>query len=230
MRGLRPGHARPRRRRLRRGPMRCRERPITSLRRGRRACDVAFITNNASRPPEHGGGAPDRARRAGEGRGRGDLGAGGLPAAARAARGRARRWLCWAGPGSRWRCGRRAWSRCAVDDSGAQALVTGYGPDVLWRDVMRAAVRVRDGLSWVASNTDYTIPTAYGVAPGHGMLVQSLSAFSGVAAGGGRQAGPTAARRDRPAGGRRAPADGGRPAGHRHRGRHERRASTRCWC
>jgi hypothetical protein len=42
-------------------------------------------------------------------------------------------------------------------------------------------VRVRDGLWWVASNTDYTIPTAYGVAPGHGMLVQSLSSFSGVA-------------------------------------------------
>ncbi|HWM73652.1 MAG TPA: HAD-IIA family hydrolase [Nocardioides sp.] len=68
----------------------------------------------------------------------------------------------------------------AVGDATAQALVTGYGPDVLWRDVMRAAVRVGDGLWWVASNTDYTIPTAYGVAPGHGMLVQSLSTFSGV--------------------------------------------------
>ncbi len=29
----------------------------------------------------------------------------------------------------------------AVGDSTAQALVSGYGPDVLWRDVMRAAVR-----------------------------------------------------------------------------------------
>ncbi len=67
-----------------------------------------------------------------------------------------------------------------VDDPEAQALVSGYGPDVLWRDVMRAAVRIRDGLWWVASNTDYTIPTAYGVAPGHGMQVQSLTAFSGV--------------------------------------------------
>jgi ribonucleotide monophosphatase NagD (HAD superfamily) len=67
-----------------------------------------------------------------------------------------------------------------VDDASARALVTGYGPDVLWRDVMRAAVRVREGLWWVASNTDYTIPTAYGVAPGHGMLVQALSTFTGV--------------------------------------------------
>jgi len=68
----------------------------------------------------------------------------------------------------------------SVEDDGAAALVSGYGPDVLWRDVMRAAVRVRDGLWWVASNTDDTIPTAYGLAPGHGMLVQSLTAFSGV--------------------------------------------------
>ncbi len=67
-----------------------------------------------------------------------------------------------------------------VDDPTARALVSGYGPDVLWRDVMRAAVRIREGLWWVASNTDYTIPTAYGVAPGHGMQVQSLTAFSGV--------------------------------------------------
>jgi HAD superfamily hydrolase (TIGR01450 family) len=62
----------------------------------------------------------------------------------------------------------------------AVALVSGYGPDVLWRDVMRAAVLVRDGLPWVASNTDLTIPTPYGTAPGHGVLVGLLSEFSDV--------------------------------------------------
>ena len=45
---------------------------------------------------------------------------------------------------------------------------------------MRAAVRVRDGLWWVASNSDLTIPTAFGVAPGHGVLVETLRRFSGV--------------------------------------------------
>ena len=65
-------------------------------------------------------------------------------------------------------------------DEDAQALVSGYGPDVLWRDVMRAAVRVRDGLWWVASNTDSSIPTNYGVAPGHGVLVETVSRFAGV--------------------------------------------------
>jgi HAD superfamily hydrolase (TIGR01450 family) len=62
----------------------------------------------------------------------------------------------------------------------ADALVTGYGPDVPWRDVMRAAVRVRDGLWWVASNSDLTIPTPYGTAPGHGVLVDMLRRFTGV--------------------------------------------------
>ncbi|WP_316932289.1 HAD-IIA family hydrolase [Nocardioides marmotae] len=66
-----------------------------------------------------------------------------------------------------------------VEDE-ADALVTGYGPDVLWRDIMRAAVRVREGLWWVASNTDLSIPTAYGAAPGHGVLVETVQRFSGV--------------------------------------------------
>lgn len=67
-----------------------------------------------------------------------------------------------------------------VDHEDAAALVSGYGPDVLWRDVMRAAVRVRDGLWWVASNTDGSIPTSYGVAPGHGVLVETVSRFAEV--------------------------------------------------
>lgn len=66
-----------------------------------------------------------------------------------------------------------------VEDEAA-ALVTGYGPDVAWRDIMRAAVRVREGLWWVASNTDLTIPTAFGAAPGHGVLVDMLQRFTGV--------------------------------------------------
>ena len=63
----------------------------------------------------------------------------------------------------------------------AAAVVTGYGPEVLWRDIMRAAVRVRDGLWWVASNRDLSIPTPYGTAPGHGVLVETIQRFSGVA-------------------------------------------------
>lgn len=66
-----------------------------------------------------------------------------------------------------------------VEDD-AEAIVTGYGPQVPWRDIMRACVRVRDGLWWVASNTDMTLPTPYGTAPGHGVLVETVRRFSGV--------------------------------------------------
>lgn len=66
-----------------------------------------------------------------------------------------------------------------VEDD-ADAVVTGYGPEVRWRHIMRASVRIRDGLWWVASNTDLTIPTAFGVAPGHGVLVETVRRFSGV--------------------------------------------------
>lgn len=66
------------------------------------------------------------------------------------------------------------------EPSTASALVSGYGPDVLWKDVMRAATLIRDGLPYVASNTDMSIPTDYGLAPGHGVLVKTLCDFAGV--------------------------------------------------
>ncbi len=59
------------------------------------------------------------------------------------------------------------------------SLVTGYGPDVVWSDIMRAANRIKDGLPWVATNTDMTLPVSYGVAPGHGAFVALLRDFSG---------------------------------------------------
>lgn len=67
-----------------------------------------------------------------------------------------------------------------VEPAEAAAIVSGYGPDVLWKDVMRAATLIRDGLPYVATNTDLTIPTSYGLAPGHGVLVRTLCDFAGV--------------------------------------------------
>lgn len=64
-------------------------------------------------------------------------------------------------------------------DPDVVAVVTGYGPDVVWKDLMRVAVRIRDGLPWVASNTDLTFPAAFGVAPGHGTQVEMLRRFAG---------------------------------------------------
>ena len=66
-----------------------------------------------------------------------------------------------------------------VEDD-ADAAVSGYGPDVPWRDIMRFATRVRDGLRWVASNTDGSLPTPAGPAPGHGVLVEMIARFAEV--------------------------------------------------
>lgn len=68
-----------------------------------------------------------------------------------------------------------------VADPHVVELVTGYGPDVVWSDIMQAAARVRDGLAWTATNTDATFPTPRGVLPGHGVLVKLISDFAGVA-------------------------------------------------
>ncbi|WP_245644655.1 HAD-IIA family hydrolase [Nocardioides jensenii] len=60
------------------------------------------------------------------------------------------------------------------------AVVTGYDPELPWRRLMQGAVLIRNGVPWVASNTDGTVPTEYGLGPGHGVQVKMLADFSGV--------------------------------------------------
>jgi glycerol 3-phosphatase-2 len=67
-----------------------------------------------------------------------------------------------------------------VDVDRAVAIVSGYAPEVRWKTIMLAAVRIRNGLPWVATNTDPTLPTGEGPAPGHGALVKMISGFAGV--------------------------------------------------
>jgi HAD superfamily hydrolase (TIGR01450 family) len=67
-----------------------------------------------------------------------------------------------------------------VGDDRAVAIVSGYAPEVRWRVIMQAGVVIRNGLPWTATNTDLTLPTGDGPAPGHGVLVEMLSRFAGV--------------------------------------------------
>lgn len=139
---------------------------------------LAFITNNAARTPDRVAGHLT------------ELGIAATPAdvvtSAQAAasmllatHGRGARVVCLGGPGLHTALAEAGLVPVGPEDD-AVAAVTGYGPDVLWGDIMRVAVRIRDGLPWVASNTDGTIPTQFGVAPGHGVLVGTISRFSGV--------------------------------------------------
>lgn len=59
------------------------------------------------------------------------------------------------------------------------AVVQGYHPDVGWRSLAEGTYAVNRGLPWVASNTDLTIPTPRGRAPGNGTLVQVVASATG---------------------------------------------------
>lgn len=54
------------------------------------------------------------------------------------------------------------------------AVLQGYGPDVTAAQLAEAAFAVRGGATWVATNTDLTLPTDRGPAPGNGALVGAV--------------------------------------------------------
>ena len=66
----------------------------------------------------------------------------------------------------------------SVDD-GPAAVVQGFGPEVGWRLLAEGSRGVRDGLFWMATNLDLTVPTPYGPAPGNGALVQVVAMAAG---------------------------------------------------
>ena len=71
--------------------------------------------------------------------------------------------------------------RCVTSlDDGPVAVVQGFHPDVGWRQLSEASFAIQAGLPWFASNTDLTIPTARGIAPGNGSLVQAIRNATGV--------------------------------------------------
>ncbi|MEJ3748042.1 HAD-IIA family hydrolase [Actinomycetes bacterium KLBMP 9797] len=62
----------------------------------------------------------------------------------------------------------------ALADEAPVAVVQGYGPEVGWAQLAEAAVAVRAGALWVATNTDRTLPSPRGPLPGNGSLVAVL--------------------------------------------------------
>lgn len=61
------------------------------------------------------------------------------------------------------------------------AVLQGYGLELTWSDLQEAAYAVRAGATWMATNTDLTIPTARGIAPGNGSAVAAVRNAAGVA-------------------------------------------------
>lgn len=71
-------------------------------------------------------------------------------------------------------------SRAPVDQvRSVGAVVQGFDPGLAWRDVAAAGYALAAGVPWVATNTDLTIPTADGTAPGNGSLVTMVATVAG---------------------------------------------------
>lgn len=54
------------------------------------------------------------------------------------------------------------------------AVIQGFAPTVGWVHLAEASFALHRGIPWVATNTDWTIPVARGVAPGNGTLVSAV--------------------------------------------------------
>ncbi|MER5549481.1 HAD-IIA family hydrolase [Streptomyces sp. NPDC002589] len=67
----------------------------------------------------------------------------------------------------------------SADDDPA-AVVQGYGgPDLAWGRLAEASYAVARGVPWFASNTDLTIPSGRGIAPGNGAAVEVVRIATG---------------------------------------------------
>jgi glycerol-1-phosphatase len=72
----------------------------------------------------------------------------------------------------------------SADDKPA-AVIQGFAPEVGWRQLAEASYALKrdadgNGIPWVATNTDWTIPQERGIAPGNGTLVSAVHTTVGI--------------------------------------------------
>jgi len=140
---------------------------------------LCFLTNNASRPP---GVVADHLTQLGVPTTEEEVVTSAMAAAAllRKQLRPGARVLVVGGEGLRWALRREDLVPVASVSEEPEAVVQGFSPDVGWRLLAEGTRAVRSGLPYVASNTDLTVPTEYGPAPGNGTLVAAIVAASGV--------------------------------------------------
>jgi len=146
-------------------------------------CRVGYITNNASRTPESVAGhlnsfglsvaAPDVVTSAQAGV---RLLAGLVPSGATV--------LVVGGEGLVAEAERAGFAVTASADDAPAGVVQGFSPELGWRQLAEAAFALAlddagEGIPWVATNMDWSIPVARGVAPGNGTLVSAVHSAVG---------------------------------------------------
>lgn len=151
---------------------------VDSLQRAREARALGFITNNASRTdasvaahlselgiptrPEDVVTSPQAAMR---------LLAGLIPAGSTV--------LVVGGEGLLNEVDKAGFRATRSADDAPAAVVQGFAPEVGWTQLAEAAYALavpesEGGIPWIATNTDWTIPQARGIAPGNGTLVSAV--------------------------------------------------------
>ena len=66
------------------------------------------------------------------------------------------------------------------DADDVAAVVQGYSPDLTWRQLAEGMLAIGRGVPWVATNLDRTVPSPRGQLPGNGSLVAALRYATGV--------------------------------------------------
>lgn len=151
-----------------------------ALRRARdQGLHLAYVTNNASRP------APVVAAhltRLGITAEPDEVVTSAMAGAAllRERLGPGRRVLVIGGEGLQWALEREGLTPVSRFDEEPDAVIQGFSPDVGWRLLAEGTRAIRSGLPYVATNTDLTVPTEFGPAPGNGTLVAAVVTASGV--------------------------------------------------
>ena len=59
------------------------------------------------------------------------------------------------------------------------AIMQGFGPQIGWPELAQACAAVEQGLPWIATNPDTSIPTPLGRAPGNGAFIAAVSLVTG---------------------------------------------------
>jgi HAD superfamily hydrolase (TIGR01450 family) len=140
---------------------------------------LAFVTNNALRPPSE---VADRIRAAGvpvlpqeiatSAQAAARLLAEQLPAGSRV--------LVAGGAGLRQAVQERGLVAVDRADAGPAGVVCGYDPELTYARLAEAVVAILAGALWVASNTDATVPTERGLLPGAGAIVAFIATATKV--------------------------------------------------
>lgn len=64
-------------------------------------------------------------------------------------------------------------------DDAPDVVIQGFDPTLGWADLAEATFAIKGGATWIATNTDMTIPRDRGIAPGNGTLVAAVRAAVG---------------------------------------------------